>query len=122
MSNENYQNEYKKIYKQKNKIVTFPLSNIFYEELRKRAFINDLKTNSFAKSVITSYLNNTKLDLLTKEKKELISEYIRISRGVANNINQIAYKTNIQETLDIQILLNSLRIYEEEFKNFITKA
>ena len=32
-----YQKRYKQKYKSENKIVTFPLSNIFYEELRKRS-------------------------------------------------------------------------------------
>lgn len=117
-----YQKEYKKQYNEKNKIVTFPLSNAFYEELRKRAFINDLKTNSYAKSIVTTFLNNHTLNTLSKEKKEFISEYIRISRGVANNINQIAYKTNIEESVDINLLLNSLKNYEEEFKKFISKV
>lgn len=122
MSNTDYKSEYKKRYNEKNKIVTFPLSNAFYNELKKRAFINDLKTNSFAKFIMTSYLNNNVPDVLAKEKKELINEYIRISRGIANNINQIAHKTNIEDTIDIHILLNSLRSYEEEFKKFITKV
>ncbi|WP_298753780.1 hypothetical protein [uncultured Arcobacter sp.] len=122
MSKTNYQKEYKKSYKQKNKIVTFPLSIAFYDELKKRAIYLDLKTNSYAKNIITTFLNNSTPKILTYEQKEFINEYIRISRGIANNINQIAHKTNLNETIDINILINALRIYEEEFKKFITKA
>jgi len=121
-SSETYQRKYKKQYNEKNKIVTFPLSNAFYNELKKRAIIVDIKTNSYAKHIVCEFLNNNVLKTLSLEKKEYIREYIHISRGIANNINQIAHKTNIDETIDIQILLNSLRSYEEEFKNFITKA
>ena len=122
MSKTNYQKEYKKSYKQKNKIVTFPLSIAFYDELKRRAIYLDVKTNSYAKNIITAFLNNSTLKILTYEQKEFIDEYIRISRGIANNINQIAHKTNLNETIDINILINALRIYEDEFKKFISKA
>jgi len=122
MNNKNYQSNYKKIYNDKNKIVTFPLSNIFYEELKKRAIILDVKTNSYAKNIITSFLNNNVPKSLTMEQKEYIKDYTRISRGIANNINQIAYKSNINEIVDINILISSLKTYEEEFKKFISKV
>ncbi|WP_320035436.1 hypothetical protein [Halarcobacter sp.] len=122
MNAKDYQSSYKKSYNKKNKIVTFPLSNAFFEELKRRAIILDIKTNTYAKNVVTSFLNNEPLVQLTQEKKDYINEYIRISRGIANNINQIAYKTNIDEMIDITILINSLKNYEEEFRKFITKV
>lgn len=122
MSHRNYQSEYKKQYVQKNKIVTFPLSNAFYNELKRRAIIVDLKTNSYSKNIVTSFLNNNVPKTLSQEQKEFIQQYIHISRGIANNINQIAYKSNIGEVIDINILINSLKTYEEEFKKFISKV
>lgn len=122
MSHKDYQSEYKKQYVQKNKIVTFPLSNAFYNELKRRAIIVDSKPNSYAKNIVTSYLNNNVLKTITLEEKEFIREYIHISRGIANNINQIAYKTNINEVIDINILITSLQNYEAEFKKFISKV
>ena len=122
MNKQNYQKEYKKSYNQKNKIVTFPLSTAFHDELKRRAIFLDLKTNAYAKSIVTSFLNNNTLTILSYEQKEFISEYIRISRGIANNINQIAHQTNIDKQIDISILINALRQYEEEFKKFISKA
>ena len=123
MSNRNnYQKEYKKSYKDKNKIVTFPLSTAFHSELHRRAIYLDIKTNSYAKSIITSFLNNNTPNILSYEQKEFINDYIRISRGIANNINQIAHKTNMSDTVDTNILINSLMRYEEEFKKFISKT
>lgn len=122
MSNPNYQKEYKKSYSDKNRIVTFPLSVAFYDELKRRAIFLDLKTNSYTKSIVTTFLNNNTPKTLSYEQKEFISDYIRISRGIANNINQIAHKTNMNETIDINILINALRQYEEEFKKFISKT
>ncbi len=122
MTKENYQKTYKKSYNKKNKIVTFPLSMAFHDELRRRSIILDTKVNSYAKSIITTFLNDTTPKTLTSEQKAFISEYIRISRGIANNINQIAYKSNIGERVDINILINALKSYEDEFKKFITKV
>lgn len=121
MNNANYQKEYKKQYLDKNKIVTFPLSNAFYTELKKRAYYLDIKPNTYAKHIVTEFLNNNIFKTLSSEQKQFISEYIHISRGIANNINQIAYKSNINETIDINILIASLKSYEDEFKKFITK-
>lgn len=122
MKDPNYQKTYKKSYNTKNKIVTFPLSIAFHDELKRRAVISDIKVNSYAKNIITSHLNNSVPQMLTNEKKELIGEYIRISRGIANNINQIAYSSNIGEQINISILINALKSYEDEFKQFILKA
>lgn len=122
MSDPKYQKEYKKSYNSQNKIVTFPLSVAFHNELKRRAIYLDLKTNSYAKKIITSFLNDKPLNILSQEQKEFISEYIHISRGIANNINQIAHKTNIDKQVDINILMSSLLKHEEEFKKFITKV
>lgn len=120
--NSDYQSDYKKNYNQKNKIVTMPLSNAFYNELKRRAIILDIKTNTYAKNIITSFLNNNVPKTLTQDQKEFIQQYIHISRGIANNINQIALKSNLNEVVDINILIASLKTYEDEFKKFITKA
>lgn len=119
--NQDYHKEYKKRYNQNNKIITFPLTNIFFEQLRKKSIYFDLSTNTFAKKIVTDFLNNDTSLPLSKEKLELVNEYIRISRGIANNINQLAYKANIDEKIDTDILIDSLKLYEEEFKKHITK-
>jgi len=116
-----YQKEYQKQYLENNKRVSFILSNVFFEELRKRAVISDISVNTFSKNIITNHLNNSNFKPLNKEQEKHIKDYIRISRGIATNINQIAYKTNIDEVIDINILIKSLQSYEEEFKKFIQK-
>lgn len=116
-----YQTNYKKQYKEKNKIVTIPLRNIYYEQLKRRSLFYDLSVNTYAKNIITNSLNEDTTSLISPIQKEYISKYIQISRGIANNINQIAYRANIGEQVDINILIKSLSHYEQEFKNFITK-
>lgn len=114
-----YQQQYKKSYKQNNKIVTFPLSNAFYEELRRRSIYYDLTVNSYAKHIVTENLNKETPKLITNDKAEFISEYIRISRGIANNINQLAFQSNLGKNINKEILISSLQHYESEFKKFI---
>jgi hypothetical protein len=117
----NYQENYKKLYKQKNKIVTIPLKNAYYDELKRRSLYYDLSVNTYAKNIITNFLNEDTTSLISPAQKEYISKYIQISRGIANNINQLAHTSNIGKNIDTNILLNSLRQYENEFKNFIMK-
>ena len=114
-----YQKKYKKSYKQNNKIVTFPLSNVFYEELRRRSIYYDLTTNSYAKYLVSDYLNKDTPKLISKDKAEFIAEYIRISRGIANNINQLAFQSNLGQNINKEVLINSLQHYESEFKKFL---
>ncbi|WP_321778644.1 plasmid mobilization relaxosome protein MobC [Sulfurimonas sp.] len=121
MNKNDYQKTYKQGYKQINKFVTFPVKNIFYEELRKRSFLHDLSVNAYAKTIVTNFLSTERILVFTKEETEYINQYIRISRGIATNINQIAHKTNIGEYIDTNILLNSLQRLEVEFKKFISK-
>lgn len=116
-----YQKNYKKQYQSKNKIVTVPLKNIYFEELKRRSTYYDLSVNTYAKNIITNALNEDTTSIISPIQKEYISKYIQISRGIANNINQLAYKSNIGESIDTNVLIQSLRVYEEEFKNFISK-
>jgi hypothetical protein len=114
------QKEYKNKYYSENKVVSFPLKKYVYVELEAKSVMYDLSVNSYVKSIVTNFLNNDTSTILTSKQQEAIAEYIRISRGIANNINQIAHKTNMGEEFDTQVLLNSLQHYENEFKKFIT--
>ena len=122
MTKKDYQKKYKKSYNNNNKIITFPLSIAFYEELKKRAICSKLHTNSYSKSVLIAFLNDTPFKILSSQQKEFISEYIHISRWVANNINQITHNTNINKQIDVDILIDLLKQYENEFKKFIYKS
>jgi hypothetical protein len=116
-----YQKEYKEKYHSENKIVTFPVKKYFYVELERRSAMYDISVNSYAKSIVTNSLNSENVSPITSDRHAFIAEYIRISRGIANNINQIAHKANLDEQIDTDILIQSLKHYEDEFKNFVTK-
>jgi len=117
-----YQKQYREKYHNENKIVTFPLKNHFHSELLRRSSFYDQSVNTYAKNIVTDFLNNEMSKNLTTEQQNYISQYIHISRGIANNINQIAHKSNLGQTVDINVLIDSLRHYEEEFRKFIEKV
>ena len=123
MSNRNeYLKNYKKFhYTKTRKIVTVPLLNEEYEKLEIKASNIGIKVNKLAKDILLAYNDNTSSNHYTKEQKDILQEYMRISRGIATNINQMAYNSNIGEMVDINILINSLKKYEDEFKKLVEK-
>ena len=116
-----YQKEYRKKYALQKKIITFPLENAFFHEISRRSKIVDMSVNSFAKNIVTTYLNNEKPISLTPYQTQKINEYIQISRGIANNLNQMAHNSNMGLGVDINILLQTLKNYEDNFSNIIKK-
>ena len=118
-----YLKSYKKYhYSKTRKIVTFPLLTEEFERIESQAKSMGMTTNTLSKNIVLNYLENKPNKFMTQEQKKLIIDYMRISRGVATNINQIAHNTNLKEYFDINILVNSLKQYEDEFKAFITKT
>ena len=116
---EDYQKRYKRAYALKKKIVTFPLDIPFYDELSRRSMLTNITVNSYAKTIVTTYLNNEKPLVLNPYQQEKISEYIRISRGIANNFNQMAHNSNMGFGVDINMLLQTLKTYEDNFSELI---
>ena len=122
MDRSEYLKAYKKYhYSKTRKIVTFPLLLAEFKELEARAEKVGMSTNTMAKEVVLAFLENSTFSVLTTEKKKLINDYVRISRGIAVNINQMAYSSNIGERVDVNVLVHSLKSYEDEFKALITK-
>jgi len=122
MDKKEYQKLYKKHhYKTTRKIITFPILNEDFEILKARSHIFGFTANSFSKEVLLNFLHSKSYVLMSEEEQKNLREFIHISRGIANNINQIAHSSNIGEYIDINILAKHLKRYEDEFKNFITK-
>ncbi len=118
-----YLKSYQKFhYRKTRKMVTFALFNKEHEEFKKRADKLGFTANTLAKKIILNYINNNSNSFETTEQKELFKEYMRISRGIANNINQLAYSSNIGDVIDVNILINSLKRYEDEFKKLLAKV
>ncbi len=122
MDKKEYQKLYKKHhYKTTRKIVTFPLLNEDFEILKARSHIFGFTANSFSKEILLNFLHSKQNNFLSPDEQQRLSEFIHISRGIANNINQIAHSSNMGEYIDINILAQHLKRYEDEFKKFITK-
>ena len=116
---EEYQKRYKKEYTSKKKIVTFPLDYAFYNELSRRSILTNITANTFAKTIVTTYLNNEKPLTLSSYQQTQVSEYIRISRGIANNFNQMAHNSNLGFGVDVNMLLQTLKTYEDNFSELL---
>ena len=118
-----YYKTYQKYHYQKTrKMVTFALLNNEHEQLKTNASKFGITPNTLGKNIILNYLENIPNTFQTTEQKKLLQEYMRISRGIATNINQMAYNSNIGQTVDINILINSLKNYEDEFKKLLSKV
>ena len=118
-----YQKSYKKYhYKKTRKIITFPLLLEEFELLKNQAEKMGMSNNKMAKEIVLNHLDLQPQKFQTKEQLDLIKEYMRISRGIATNINQMAYSSNIGEMVDINILIASLKNYEDEFKTLVSKV
>ena len=122
MEKKEYLQNYKKFhYSKTRKIVTFPLLLGDYQILFDRANKSSITSNTMAKEVILNFLENKPSTFISLQQKELLQEYMRISRGIATNINQMAHSSNIGEVVDINILISSLKKYEDEFRSLISK-
>jgi len=116
-----YQQEYKKHYKEKKAIITFPLERSLYDELLNFSNNYGITPNSAVKQVVIHFLNGTRPSFLTQEEYNLVREYTHISRGIANNINQMARSSNIGQQIDVNVLISSLKSYEDAFKALVNK-
>jgi hypothetical protein len=121
MDKKEYKKAYKQYYKKIKKIVTVPLDTEEFIKLETYAKSRDLSTNKLSKEILSNFVNSKEDVIITKEQQQTISEYIHISRGIANNINQIAYKSNLGEYVDINMLLSKLKENEDKFKEVMSK-
>jgi len=122
MNKKEYMKNYKKhYYSRTRKIVTFPLLLEDYSILSQKAQKSGITVNTMSKQVILHFIENTPNRFITLRQQELIKEYMRISRGIATNINQMAHSSNIGEVVNVNILISSLKKYEDEFRSLISK-
>jgi hypothetical protein len=121
MDKKEYNKHYRQYYKTRKKRVTVPLDLSDYEQLETYANSRDLSTNKLAKEILTNFVHSNENIIINEEQEEMIREFIRVSRGIANNINQIAYNSNIGELIDVNLLLKSLKENEDNFKDIISK-
>jgi hypothetical protein len=118
-----YLRDYKKYhYSKTRKIITFPLLLDEFELLSKSSSNLGITNNSFAKQIVSDFLHHNQIVPLTSDRVSLIKEYLRVNRGIATNINQIAYAANLYHKVDINILFEMLKKQEDTFKSFIAYA
>lgn len=79
-------------YRKKTKRVNVTFTAREYEQLKKRAEKLNLTPTEYIKKSYLAYHKNTYL--LPQNLEELFNNFLRQVRGIANNVNQIAYNYN----------------------------
>jgi hypothetical protein len=80
-----------------------------------------ISSNSYAKNIVLNFLENRPYTELSSTQKELINTFIRQTRGVANNINQIAHQTNLNGVfLNHEMLLHEVKKLEDNFISLVS--
>jgi hypothetical protein len=121
MDTKEYMKHYRNYYNSIKKPVTFYLINDDYFKLEEFAVSRGVSVNKFAKESITNFIHSNSSPKFSLAQEGTIKEYMRVSRGIANNINQLALRANIGEHIDINVLLKSLYDYENRFKDLVKK-
>jgi len=115
-----YNKAYKALhYKKVKKIVTFPLFNEEYKKLDEYAKTVSITTNTLAKNIVLNFLNGSTVPALSEEQKRYANEYMRISRGIANNINQLAKSSNMGNSVNVNSIITELMRLENAFNSYI---
>ncbi len=122
MNRQEYLKQYKRYhYSKTRKVISFPMLMEDYAILQRRADTLDMKPSRLTKEIVLNFLDDTPNTFITPQQEAFIHEYIRISRGIATNINQMAHNTNLREYIDYRILITSLKQYEDGFKALVSK-
>lgn len=122
MDKKEYLKHYKKYhYSKTRKVISFPLLLDDYEVLADRANALNIKPTRLSKEIVLNFIENNPSAFMTPQQEAMINNYLRVSRGIANNINQIAHNTNLKTWIDTDILIGSLKQYEDEFKAMIAR-
>jgi hypothetical protein len=115
-----YNKNYKEYhYKKVKRIITFPVLVDEHKKLEEYAKTVSVTTNTLAKNIVLNFLNGATVPALSEEQKRYANEYMRISRGIANNINQLAKSSNIGNHIDVNLVITELMRLENAFNSYI---
>jgi hypothetical protein len=91
-------------------VISLRLTDEEYQSFHQYLTSLDVSRSEFFRMLILNRLDD--IPALKPKRPTDYWELLRLFNKSSNNINQIAHKTNIEETIDISVLLNSLKNYE----------
>lgn len=113
-----YLKRYQEDYYKKKKRINITISQKEYKEFKKIAEKENLKVSSLVKQMAIAYKEEKYLIPYSIESK--LSEFVRKIRGIANNVNQIAYNTNIfSGYFNTEDFFKTLKSLEDQVTEFI---
>lgn len=107
-------------YIDKRKRINISLSADEYSKISYLADLNNTKSTSFITQLVQHHLN--KSPFISSQLQDEIKEMKFLLRNVANNINQIAHRSNtLKVMVDERDLLMELKKLEDGIASFIQK-
>ena len=107
-------------YIDKRKRINISLSADEYSKISYLADLNDTKPTSFITQLVQHHLN--KSPFISSQLQDEIKDMKFLLRNVANNINQIAHRSNtLKVMVDERDLLMELKKLEDGIASFIQK-
>ncbi len=113
--------KYLQEYQEKTKRVSITLTNSEYQLLEKESKKLGVKPTTFLKQNFLNSLENKKD--ISIDDKERLKEFVRVVRGIGNNINQMAKHSNIfYSILNKNKVFKNLEKLEKEVIKFTNKG
>lgn len=117
-----YHKKYREEYKETAKYVTVSIPIAEYKKFEKIAKSEGVKVSTVIKNMLVKHIN--KEVFVPKEILDQLREFTFLVRSIANNVNQIAYHSNMIKNLTEREELNllmELKKLEDTVKRFYLK-
>jgi hypothetical protein len=116
-----YLRQYKKEHPPVGKRVNITLSESEYARLVEVASESGERPTTFLRNVALAALEGRRV--LAKEEEAKVDEFVRVVRGIANNLNQMArYSNTMRGMLDEREVGYQLLHMEEVFRRFLASG
>lgn len=114
-----YIRQYKREHPPVGKRVNITLSEGEYEKLVEIASESGERPTTYLRNVAVAALDGRRV--LAKKEEERADEFVRVIRGIANNLNQMArYSNTVRAMLDEREVGYQLRYMEAAFREFLS--
>lgn len=119
ITDKNYHRNYRKVYKDKVKYVNVAIPVSMYEELEKLSELENVKVSPLIRNMALAYMHQK--TFVPKKIENELKELTLLVRNIANNINQVAHRSNTMKMLtqdDEHSILMELKRLEDAVKDY----
>ena len=112
-----YQRQYSRSWRKKNKLITFALTPEEYHAFEKQR--GNLKTTTFIKSLALAGLPEAQKPV-KEEVLDALKDHTFLVRNIANNVNQVAKAFHTTGRVDVEVVLQHLKRLDDTVQKFVT--